>query len=521
MKRLSFSTQLVALWALVAALCAMLVAIVWFMAISAGSQQIAGARQQATAACEAVATRYNLSRPMSGAAGNTDLMHAVLDIVLAQAPGVEGGFWTADPTGDAVPAWTAPGPASAAAGSAPVNGFLAYAFPTYQGSGIKRDIPEAETPLILRTLRTTAATHAAAADVIRNGPDAVIAAACPVKDEPALFAWMLTRARPPLGRYGEGLVTGMAAVLAVILAVAVALALALRRWRRNLTRLEMALSSDGDVERSAHLTRLGEPELDRIVDALNQYAGRAELLRQQTTVLSDRLARAERFSVLGKLAAQVAHEIRNPAGAMRLKAENALAGDSERQHGALRFILEQIGRIETQVASLLALTQPVTVRSRQVNIAEWLADVVESHRELARRRGIRLTLVSKFDDLADAPVPQQPAFDADQLRRALDNLLLNALRHVGEGGTVTVTVERDWSGECPHLRISVSDSGPGVPADQRERIFEPFVTGRADGSGLGLAVVREVASAHGGNAYLDDRSTGACFVIEIPWQPSS
>ncbi|CAB3803802.1 Adaptive-response sensory-kinase SasA [Paraburkholderia caffeinitolerans] len=521
MKRPSFSTQLVVLWALVAALCAVLVAIVGFMAISAESQQIAGARQQVTAACEAVASRYSLSRPLSAATGNTDLMHAVLDIVLAQEQNVEGGFWTSGPVALAVPHGATQSRDSEAAVNAPPTGFLAYAFPTYQGSGIKRDIPEAETPLILRTLRTAAATHTAAADVIRSGPDAVVAAACTVKDEPALFAWMLTRARPPLGPHGELLVTGLAAILAVILVVAVALAVTLRRWKRNLNLLESGLSLESSVEPAGQLPRLHEPELDRIVDALNRYANRAEQLRQQTADLSDKLARAERFSVLGKLAAQVAHEIRNPAGAMRLKAENALAGDSERQQGALRFILEQIGRIETQVASLLALTQPVTVKPQKVNVAGWLASVVESHRELARQRGIRLMLVTKLEALAEAPTPALPEFDPEQLRRALDNLLLNALRHVGEAGMVTVTAQRDWSAGRPHLRIAVSDNGPGVPADQRERIFEPFVTGRPDGSGLGLAVVREVASAHGGRAWLDGKLAGACFVIEIPWQPSS
>jgi signal transduction histidine kinase len=130
-------------------------------------------------------------------------------------------------------------------------------------------------------------------------------------------------------------------------------------------------------------------------------------------------------------------------------------------------------------------------------------------------------LVARLEELAEAPTPELPEFDPDQLRRAIDNLLLNALRHVRDGGTVTVTAQRDCSSGRAHLRIAVSDNGPGVPADQRARLFEPFVTGRPDGSGLGLAVVREVASAHGGRAWLDDTLNGACFVIEIPWQPSS
>jgi two-component system sensor histidine kinase HydH len=71
------------------------------------------------------------------------------------------------------------------------------------------------------------------------------------------------------------------------------------------------------------------------------------------------------------------------------------------------------------------------------------------------------------------------------------------------------------------LRIAVLDNGSGVAIADRERIFEPFVTGRPDGSGLGLAVATEVATAHGGRAYVADTDSGACFVIEIPWHTYS
>ena len=196
-----------------------------------------------------------------------------------------------------------------------------------RGSGVKHDVPEAETPLILRTLRAAAATRAATANVVEGAQDAVIAAACPVRGGSGLCVWMLTRARPPLGRHGELLATGLAAVLAVILAIAAALAVALRRWKRNLARIESGLGPDG---REHHLPYVGG-DLDRVIDAFNERARRADRLQQQADELRTRLAQAERFGMLGKLAAQVAHEIRNPMGAMRLKAENALAGDGRRQ----------------------------------------------------------------------------------------------------------------------------------------------------------------------------------------------
>ena len=501
MKRPSFSAQLAVLWGLVAIICATLLVVVWVMARSAADRHVASTKLQATATCEAVASRYRQSILPADAVASADLMRGILEVVLASAPGVEGGFWSSRT-------------------ALSQNGFLAYSFPTYQGSGIKRDIPEAEIPLILRTLQTGLQGQQAATDAVVTGHDAVVVAACPIPGHQDVFVWTMMRAQPALGQTGRELVTGLAIVLAGILVTAVAFGVVLRRWKRQLGQLEMALPPRGDGTR---LPLVGEPDLDRIVDAFNGYVARAEALQQETARLGQRLAQAERFSVLGKLAAQVAHEIRNPTGAMRLKAENALAGDSTRQQEALRVILEQIGRIETQLTSLLALTQPVRLHVQEADVAQWLDGVVGAYQELAQQR--RVTLVSTCDipDVGGG-LPGPARFDQEQLRRALDNLLINAIRHAGHagpGGTVTAHATRIETGARPSLRITVSDNGPGVSPEHREHIFEPFVTGRPDGSGLGLAVVSEVAAAHGGRAWLDETSETTSFVMEVPWQPSS
>jgi len=492
-KRPSFSAQIAILWGLVAVISATLLVVVWVMVRSAADQQVANAKLQATIACEAIAVRYRQSILPADAAASTDLMRGILDVVLVSVPGVEGGFW------------------SPRAGLSP-NGFLAYSFPTYQGSGIKRDIPQAEIPLILRALQAGLQAQQPATDAVVNGNDAVVVAACPVQGHQDVLVWAMTRAQPALGQYGRDLVTGLAIVLTGILVTAVAFVAVLRRWKRQLGQLEMALPPRGDGTR---LPLVGEPDLDRIVDAFNGYVARAEALQHETARLGQRLAQAERFSVLGKLAAQVAHEIRNPTGAMRLKAENALAGDVSRQQEALHVILEQIGRIEAQLTSLLALTQPVRLHVEAADVARWIEGVVGSHQELAQQRCVKL--VSTYD----AGIPSAPArFDQEQLRRALDNLLINAVRHAETGGTVTVVATRTYADGRSYLRITVSDSGPGVPPDRREHIFEPFVTGRPDGSGLGLAVVSEVAAAHGGRAWLDETAETTSFALEVPWQPS-
>ncbi|AQH03118.1 two-component sensor histidine kinase [Burkholderia sp. KK1] len=494
MPRPSFSTQLLTLWMLIAVLCGLLSVAVWLMLSSALSERVVAARQQAAAACTAVASRYDLSMQRPGET-NVDLMHAVLDLVLIQTEGIEGGFWTREPAPNAS------------------NGFIAYAFPTYGGSGLKRDIPEAETPLILRALKSASSAGQLQTDIVSSGTDAVLAVACPVPRRADLLAWTLTRARPPLGPYGERATAILASVLAFIVVLALFLALTLKRWRRNLTLLEHALAPDGEFERGKRLERIGERDLDQIVDALNRYGERAERLERDAGALTRQLAQAERFSTLGKMAAQIAHEIRNPAGAMRLKAENALAGDSARREAALRTIIEQVGRIESQVTSLLALTQSVTVDAREVDLRAWLDDIVHTHESRAETRHVTLSVKV-------AQRPMQPVFDPAQLARALDNLLVNALRHTPSGANVTVRAYGAVTDEGERLRLEVIDNGPGVSPAERERIFEPFVTGRPDGSGLGLAVVREVASAHGGRAYLAEDSNVTRFVIDLPWRPS-
>jgi two-component system, NtrC family, sensor histidine kinase HydH len=524
MKRISFATQLVLLWALIAAVCMLLAGIIWLLIQTDQSRQISIAAQQSLWACEHVATRYSLSRQLNSDVPDAGLMHAVLDTVLIQAPKIEGGFWE---PGSA----RAPGPARetlSGAGTAPgaspprnANGFLAYSFPTYDGTGIKRDIPEAETPLILRALHRASTEHTALSDSVPGGEGATVASACPVAANPTLYVWTLTRAQAPLGIYGHLLALSLAIVLTGILAVALVLGIALRRWKHNLSQLERDLSP----ETAASLTELalvGEPDLDKIITAVNAFAARSRTSQARASALSEKLRQAERFASLGKLAAQVAHEIRNPLGAVRLKLENVLAHDGGTPNRSLTSALGQVERIEAQVTSLLALTQPVNLVMQTVDVPDWLAATVATHQEQAALKRVSLSVDVSQLKLTQQGVDNIPArFDPVQMARALDNLVLNAIRHAPPGSEVAVRAHRAGTGTDGRFHVAVVDNGPGVPVADRERIFEPFVTGRPDGSGLGLAVAREVAAAHGGRAYVADTDSGACFVIEIPWHTYS
>jgi signal transduction histidine kinase len=128
----------------------------------------------------------------------------------------------------------------------------------------------------------------------------------------------------------------------------------------------------------------GERELDRIVNALNATGTRLSDERRRASA-------AERLAAVGRLAAGLAHEIRNPIAAMRLKAENALAGEDEgRRVSALRSILEQVGRLDGLLRDLLAMTQRRELKPSEVDLRAFLERTADGHRELAAGKGVSL-----------------------------------------------------------------------------------------------------------------------------------
>jgi signal transduction histidine kinase len=330
--------------------------------------------------------------------------------------------------------------------------------------------------------------------------------ACPLQGPlRGVAAWTMTRVFTGQGPAYDQLLVGLAILAATVLGSAAWLGRILYSLSRKLIGLEAALA--GHELQSGDLPQLpitGERELDRLVNALNAAGRRLANERR-------RAGAAERLAAVGRLAAGLAHEIRNPIAAMRLKAENALAADDEgRRVSALRSILQQVGRLDGLLRDLLAMTQRREPKLANIDLAAFLGRTADAHRELAGNKGVKVIV---------GPAPEsalQPRFDPDQMTRALDNLILNAIQNTSAGGAVEIAAER----RAGQLRLCVRDSGGGVPDDIRDCLFEPFVTGSAEGTGLGLAVVREIARAHGGEARLVSTREGAEFEIEVPWPTS-
>ena len=152
--------------------------------------------------------------------------------------------------------------------------------------------------------------------------------------------------------------------------------------------------------------------------------------------------------------------------------------------------------------------QPLQLQIVRVPLWEWFE---QRRAQVASRAAARDVTVREDTALTEA------YFDPLHVGRAIDNLLDNAVRHAPGGGRVGLLVERSASST---LILRVTDNGPGVPAELRDHLFEPFATSRAEGIGLGLALVREIALAHGGDIRYLPQDAGACFELELPWRES-
>jgi signal transduction histidine kinase len=435
-------------------------------------------------ACEAVLREMRV--PSSGGSGVGPAPDYLSALTRALEPfvGVEGGIW------------------KASAGS------LAYAYPSYEGSGQKTDLPQAEEPTI-RQVAEAAIIARRPVDWKRDArSQMLLIQACPLADrEAGIAAWTMTRVITVGGRPFLLATTGLAFLLIVLLGSAMLLARVLWRWSQRLRTVESALATGAEDLPVLQLT--GQRDLDRIVEAINGAGTKAVESRRRTESLQQRVAEGERLAALGRVAAGVAHEIRNPIAAMRLKAENALANDADRSRSkdALQVVVEQVARMDQLLQNLLRSVQRSEIRRQPVmDIREFLAGHASLFREQAGQRPISVDVPDRF-----APVE----FDAAGVGGALDNLILNAIQNSHDGAPIVLRAEIVES----RLRLSVSDTGHGVPEGIREHLFEPFATGRPDGTGLGLAIVREVAEAHGGSARVQHRDDGSTFTLDIPIGP--
>lgn len=216
-----------------------------------------------------------------------------------------------------------------------------------------------------------------------------------------------------------------------------------------------------------------------------------EVRARRTGDIAAETVETERLAVLGELAATIAHEIRNPLTGVRSLAQRLAANEisSEKRQQYAAVILEETGRVEKLVSNLLDTARRGARAVRQENTApvqlgSVIGDVVMLVAGRAASRGVALRV--DIDDALFVSAAREP------IAQAALNLLLNAIAHAPANTTVEVTARA----REPGVELIVRDRGPGIPAEERARIFEPFYSTRPDGTGLGLSVVRHLAREH-------------------------
>jgi signal transduction histidine kinase len=290
-----------------------------------------------------------------------------------------------------------------------------------------------------------------------------------------------------LGGLALSALLGFAALLSI--------SLQLRRGVENLQHGLARLESDLDYRLLAVPGDLGA-----VASAINKMADSRDALEQQ-------LRQRERLAALGRVVGGVAHEIRNPLNSMRLTLE-LLARRIRRGEGDIaqtEAAIAEVDRLDDTLTKLLAFGRPGPERRELQQIGPIVERAVRMAEERAARRGIQI-----HSNLAGDASPVR--VDGSQIEQVLLNLMLNAVDASPDGGQVEVAARNGPEG----LGIDVADHGEGVDPEARDKIFEPYFTTKDTGSGLGLAVSREIARRHGGDLRFVSEPSRTVFTLILP-----
>ncbi len=280
--------------------------------------------------------------------------------------------------------------------------------------------------------------------------------------------------------------------------------------------------AEGVIYRDGHEIQIGVTTT--VADGARAETGASATAIFQDISDSKRLqslhVRAERLQAVAELSASLAHEIRNPLASIRSATEQlarrraiTMPVDEQDDDERVLFglVVREADRLSRLLADFLDFARARVTRVEALDIGavtQAAVSVAATHPDHAPAVAIIV------DIAADVPLVDG---DEDLLHRAIFNLVLNAVQAVGTSGTVEVAVARASSaliGE--HVAITISDNGPGIRADLREKLFEPFVTGRVGGTGLGLPVVHRAIEAHRGTIMVDALPRGTRFTVLLP-----
>jgi len=226
--------------------------------------------------------------------------------------------------------------------------------------------------------------------------------------------------------------------------------------------------------------------------------------------INTQLQVSERLAALGRITAGVAHEVKNPLNSMRLWLENlkeSLPQDQDaNSHQAVQVLDKEIDRLDAVVKRFLDFTRPMEVRLEQTQLSQLLKEVLDVARPQLQKANVEV-VQSLPSDVPEVLV------DRDLLKQAVLNLVLNAVEAMPGGGQIRLELTR----RAEMAEISVTDTGRGIPPENRQKIFQLFFTTRPGGSGIGLASTFRIVQLHNGSIdFTSEVGRGTTFRIELP-----
>lgn len=271
------------------------------------------------------------------------------------------------------------------------------------------------------------------------------------------------------------------------------------------------LSKDGDIELIATLSA-NITDRKRVEAELEEHrANLSELVDARTNELrntQDELVSAERLATIGRMIATVSHELRNPLGtittSVEILSETAKAKNEPlpRAFGRIERAAQRCLRI---IEDLLQHTRTPEVYKQRLCIGDWCRTF---HDDLAAPNGVEIVLNVQTNIEID--------FDPDRMHQVMFNLLQNAWQAMTEAASSKPVIRIDIAERSGTVELRITDTGPGIPPENRDKIFEPLFSSKSLGYGLGLPLVKQLVELHDGKLYLADSGAGAEFVIELP-----
>jgi two-component system NtrC family sensor kinase len=249
----------------------------------------------------------------------------------------------------------------------------------------------------------------------------------------------------------------------------------------------------------------GGDELAVLAREFNAMAQRLAARERELRAQGEALLRSERLAAIGRIAAQITHEIRNPLSSISLNAEE-LGERAPQTRELCEAIVREVDRLTAITEEYLRFARLPKPQLQRADVNDTLRELLEFVRSELDSAGVRVSL-------SLSPGLPRVLADVAQLRQLLLNLLRNAREAMSSGGSLRVTSR----GSKGMVEIEVRDSGPGIPAERLPRIFDPFFTTKERGTGLGLAMAQEIAQEHAGQLVCESApGRGTTFTLRLP-----